>query len=277
MCRKNSCGFALPAVLILSAVLCSLALYIGREAHYVVRILNAGRIEERRVAAQHEEAFRTYSAPIMSTSRSLQCYQREVHGTELGICAVTGPASSSLLQTPLIAKGVNEELFPTVDLDSLFPIQVPCTNEEHALLAGSALASRLRCAPWILQGRALYGGNLILPSTLFDPSGVLTVGSKGYMSGSDVKLMGHTLLVAGGDIRLGTVRTDLPLIYLTLVSLTGDVELLQATSQIKLRVIARGEARVPPTPLSSHNILLPETRIKAATWITTSRHLPDRD
>lgn len=275
MCRKS--GFALPAVLILSAVLASVALYIGGEAHHIVRIFNAGRTNERRIAAQHEESVRTYAAPVLASSRFQQCYQRELHGAELAVCAITGPASLNLLQAPLIAKGVNEELFPTIALDTLFPIHIPCTTEESIPSYSSPLYSHLTCRLWLPQGRALYGGNVKLPPLLFDPSGTLTLGSKGYMSGDNVKLTGHALLIAGGDIKLGTVRTILPLIHLTLVSLTGDVELLQADPQVKLRVIARGEARVPPTLLSAQNTLLPDTRIKAAAWITTSRHLSDKE
>lgn len=270
---RRSSGYALPSVLVFSALIAYLALSIIRDGRHIVRTLSAYERVRSHMDKEAQLLQERFLSPIMPIPLSIQCYDREVEGTAIKGCVKVGPAATSVAAAAFIAKGYNEELFPNVSLHSIFPIRLPCSGSSDTARTHTFISSHL-CTPSVMQGGALYGGNLELPASLFDPSGILIVGGQGYIKGESLRLMSHAMLIAGGDIELDDVSSE-EVRHLTLVSLTSKVVLQRGDPRIRLRVISKGEARVPASLLSTENTLLPGTRVKDPFAVLTSRQMSD--
>lgn len=146
------------------------------------------------------------------------------------------------------------------DYDTIFATALPCPNVHQAI---SERSFRSPISPYTCTVSGTRSDGVTLADNLLaqdltlsnlHPNETLHIASPGTITITGVlSLTGDTLILAGGDLRIATLRSDSGApSSVTLLSAHGDVTLDRVIGPLSVVGIGRGRLVVPPTQSAAH-------------------------
>lgn len=237
-------GTFLPAACIFAFATLSVAILVFSESLLAIRLTqDAAHLSEARRGAKNHALSRITGT---SEENTLRC---RITTSTVGkfparaeLCEILGHEQRATDARDLF--GPASPPLPLVDWTALFreAYRCPSSTLSGSLAAAPALQSALTCRAVPSGMPALLGNLLLNDSVLLSSPTPLAV--TGRLDASALKVAADTLIVAGGDIRIGTITSELPR-KVTIVSATGAIEIAQVNN-LTLSLFAHAGYRIPP-------------------------------
>ncbi len=207
---------------------------------------------------------RIIETPHSHWSGPLQCHQfldtTALATRKRHLCELTNQAPPAALDKQIITR-TSHAPFPRFQLTSYFGDPMACPQTalpedlqfwprpgfsqgsgvapNSCLLSQAMTATRLSVQENIVATKGITVGKSPSPAILSTP---------GYIQVSGlILILGDTIIIAGGDVRIATIHGSTRA-RLTVISMTGSVEIAQIAGDLRTKIISLHKPQVPAAP-----------------------------